>query len=117
MEVKRSHHYHNAQQSQRSTVQDTSMEFDIPHNIRSNYHVTQKNIDIYTLTRLQAFLRGNRYTLTHHHIKLKISLQRQDGHYDHIKPKVEETSTAVTNNGPSYEYVGDKQSNVSLKII
>ena len=46
------------------------MEFDIPHNIRYNYHETN----------------------------------------------VEETSTAATNTGPSYESVGDKQSNVSLKL-
>ena len=107
-----------SQQSQRSTVQDTSMEFDIPHNIRSNYHVMQKRNHRYIhIDEIASFPpRKPVYTDSSSHKTQDISLQRKDGHYDHIKPKVEETSTAVTNNGPSYEYVGDKQSDATLKM-
>ena len=90
------------------------MEFDTPHNIRSNYHemekINHKYIDIDEIASFPP--RKPVYTGSSSHKTQDISLQRQDDHY-YFKTNVEETSTAATNTGPS---VGDKQSNVSLKL-
>ena len=106
------------QQSLRSTVQDTLMEFDISHNIRSNYHVMEKRNHRYIhIDEIASFPpRKPIYTDSSSHKTQDISLQRQDGHRDYIKTKIEDTSTAATNTGPSYESVDDKQNDVSLKI-
>ena len=55
------------------------------------------------------------YGSTHHHTKLKKSLQRQDGCYGYIKIKVEETSTTATNTAPSSGSVNENNMMSLLK--